>query len=216
MNVKTGFPKPYVLLLPLVGMGLFVFLYILAVINYPGGSWNFTDQNGFSFRHNYLCDLLDYYAINGELNTARFFAREALGVLCASIILLWFFLPLLFSTKSVSLIIMKWFGVFSLIITLSLASGKHDIIVRIAGTFGAIALITSFVEFYKIQHYKLLMLGILCLIIFSANYYIYETGFYIRILPILQKVTFVFFIFWFILLDILLYRKLKLHEKKKL
>jgi len=210
MNVKTDFPKPYVLLLPLVGMGLFVFLYILAAINYPGGSWNFTDQNGFSFRHNYLCDLLDHYAINGELNTARFFAQAALGALCISIILLWFFLPILFSTKSTNLIIMRWFGVLSLITTLSLASGTHDIIVRIAGVFGAIALIIFFVELYKIQHYKLLMLGIFCLIIFCANYYIYEIGSYIKLLPVLQKITFICFILWFVLLDILLYRKLKL------
>ena len=99
MNVKTGFPKPYMLLFPLMGMGLFVFLYILAAINYPGGSWNFIDQNGFSFGHNYLCDLLDHYAINGKINSARFFARAALRTLCASIILLWFFYLYYFQQK---------------------------------------------------------------------------------------------------------------------
>jgi len=75
-------PKPYVLLLPMGGMGLFMVLYVLAAIIYPGGSWIVPGQNGFSFWNNYLCNLLDQDAINGELNSARHFARASLGVLC--------------------------------------------------------------------------------------------------------------------------------------
>ncbi len=215
LRVFPGFPKPYILLLPLVGMGLFVVLYILAAINYPGGSWNFTDHAGFSLRYNYLCDLLDDYAINGEVNSARFFARSALGILCISIILIWFYLPKLFTVKSINLTVMRWSGLLGLIITLFLASGTHDMIVRVVGIFGVIALITSFVELYKANMDKILILGIFCFIIFSINYYIYETGSYIEILPVIQKITFICFIVWFILLDISIYRKIKSQLLKK-
>ncbi|WP_299124290.1 hypothetical protein [uncultured Winogradskyella sp.] len=40
MSSKTGFSKPYVPLLPIAGMGLFVLLYTWSAIKYPGGSWN--------------------------------------------------------------------------------------------------------------------------------------------------------------------------------
>ena len=100
IDILPVVPKPSVLLITLAGMGIFVVLYVLAAINYPGGSWMVLDQEGFSFWNNYLCDLLDLYAINGDLNPARFFARGSLGVLCVSLILLWYYLPGLFSNKS--------------------------------------------------------------------------------------------------------------------
>ena len=202
------------MLIPLAGMGIFVVLYVLAAINYPGGSWMVLDQEGFSFWNNYLCDLLDLYAINGDLNPARFFARGSLAVLCVSLILLWYYLPGLFSNKSTNLIVMWLAGILALAITMSLTSGTHDITVRIAGFFGVIAFISCFVELYKAKYFSLLILGIICLLIFLGNYYIYETGTMIRSLPVIQKVTFICYILWFALLDISYYKFLKLKQDK--
>ena len=209
MNFKNGFPKLYILILPLLGMGLFLVLYVIAAINYPGGSRIDTNQIGFSFYNNYLCDLLDDFAINGELNIARFFARAALGLLCASLMLLWYHLPKLFSVTSINRTIMRLSGLVSLFITLFLASGTHDLILRIAGVFGIIAVFTASIELYKSQLYKLMFFGILCLCIFFANYYIYETGIYIELLPLIQKITFIAFIIWFATLGSSLYKNLK-------
>ena len=213
MGAKSGFIKPYLILFPLAGIGLFAFLYALSALNYPGGSWNFTDRTGFSFWHNYLCDLLDDYAINGEVNTARFFARAALGILCVSLFWIWFSLSKLFTIKSINLTIMRLSGLLSLVVTLFLGSGSHDLILRIAGICGAIAMITCIVELYKIRYYKLLKLGVFSLIIFFLNYFIYETGYYIKILPVLQKITFISFIVWFVFLDIQLYIRLRLYNE---
>lgn len=209
IDILPAVPKPYVLLMPVAGMVLFVILYILAAFNYPGGSWIVLDQEGFNFWNNYLCDLLDRNAINGELNPARFFARASLGVLCVSLVLLWYYLPALFANKSINLIIMWLAGLMALVITMSLTSGTHDITVRIAGFLGAIAFISCFIELYKAKHFKLLIFGIICLLIFLTNYYIYETGTFLRSLPVIQKITFVCFIIWFVFIDFSLYKKLK-------
>ena len=214
IDILPVVPKPSVLLLPLAGMGIFVVLYVLAAINYPGGSWMVLDQEGFSFWNNYLCDLLDLYAINGDLNPARFFARGSLAVLCVSLILLWYYLPGLFSNKSTNLIVMWLAGILALAITMCLTSGTHDITVRIAGFFGVIAFISCFVELYKAKYFSLLILGIICLLIFLGNYYIYETGAMIRSLPVIQKVTFICYILWFAFLDISYYKFLKLKQDK--
>jgi len=209
MNLTPKAPKPYILLLPLFGMVLFVFLYIIAAFKYPGGSWAMPQQNGFSFWNNYLCDLLDQIAINGELNTARYYARTSLGVLCLSIILLWYYLPCLFKGKSLNKNIMWLSGIIALVATSFLSSGTHDATVRIVGFFAIIAFSTCFIELLRARHIKLFVFGVVCLIIFLANYYIYETGSYIRLLPIIQKITFISFIIWFIMLDVFFYRKLK-------
>lgn len=210
MNKFVNYKRPYIFLLPIFGMGLFIVLYIIAAIFYPGGSWINLNQQGFSFWNNYLCDLLDYYAVNGEINLARFFARSALVTLCISLMLLWFHLPKLFLYTSTNLSKMKFFGILALVLMLFLASGTHDIIIRIAGLFGVIAFITFFIELKKNHYFRLFFLGLFCFIIFLVNYYIYETGFYIKELPVIQKITFFSFIVWFVFLDITLYLKIKL------
>ncbi len=209
MKITPKAPKPKILLLPLFGMLLFVLFYILAALKYPGGSWIMPEQNGFSFWNNYLCDLLDQNAINGELNTARFFARTALTVLCLSLVLLWYYLPGLFKRKNFNKNIMWLSGMAALVATSFLSSGAHDRTVRIAGFLAVIAFLTCFVELFKARHIKLFIFGIGCLIIFLVNYHIYETGLYIRLLPVIQKITFICFIIWFIMLDVFFYRKLK-------
>ncbi len=209
MKITPKAPKPNILLLPLFGILLFVLFYILAALKYPGGSWVMPQQNGFSFWNNYLCDLLDQNAINGELNTARYFARTSLTVLCLSLVLLWYYLPSLFKGKNFNKNIMWLSGIAALVATSFLSSGAHDRTVRIAGFFAVIAFLTCFVELLKARHIKLFVFGIGSLIIFLVNYYIYETGVYIRLLPIIQKITFICFIIWFIMLDVFFYRKLK-------
>ncbi len=216
MNLTPKAPKPIILLLPILGLLLFVFLYILAAFEYPGGSWVMPQQIGFSFRNNYLCDLLDEFAINGELNTARYIARTSLGVLCVSLIILWYYLPSLFKGKNFNINIMWLSGIAALVTTSFLSSGTHDRTVHIAGFFAVVAFLTCFVELLRARHIKLLVFGVACLIIFLVNYYIYETGSYLRLLPLIQKITFVSFIIWFVTLDLFYYRKLKLDVAKKL
>ncbi|MCJ7465939.1 MAG: hypothetical protein MUO53_04510 [Maribacter sp.] len=200
-------------LLPIIGIFLFLLLYVLAAHNYPGGSWMVPDQVGFSFLNNYLCDLLDRYAINGELNTARYFARGSLGILCISLGFLWYCLPRLFFGQSLNKTIMWAAGIFALVITFFLTSGTHDVIVRIAGIFGVIAFVTASVELFKTRHFKLFAAGLICLFIFLVNYYIYETGTFLQTLPILQKITFVCFLLWFVSLDLALYKEIRSKRK---
>ena len=210
---KPGIAKRNILLLPLVGMGIFLLLYILAALLYPGGSWRVPDASGFSFWNNYLCDLLDHYAINGALNDARYIARGALGFLCGALLILWYFIPNLFPYSNLNQSIMWVSGIMALGTTFFLSSGTHDLTIRIAGIFGAIAFIASLIELIRIRYYKLFFLGLLSLVVFGINYYIYETGVSIGILPVLQKFTFLCCILWFILINLRLIKMTKTHPK---
>lgn len=213
MQEFTRFKRPFLLLIPVLGMGIFILLYIIAALVYPGGSWSILNQHGYSFWNNYLCDLIDYYAVNGELNSARYIARSALVILCVGLIILWYYLPRLFFKKSINSMIMTIFGILALVTMLFLTIGTHDLIVRIAGVFGVIAFITTIIELFKNYFYRLFVIGLFCLFIFLVNYYIYETGTNLNALPIIQKITFLSFIFWFGYLNIALYRKVKLYNQ---
>jgi hypothetical protein len=202
----------FFVMFPLIAIGLFVLLYLLAAMDYPGGSWISPHQDGFSFRNNYLCDLLDEYAINGDLNTARHTARFALAALCFGLFVLWAFLPRLFPKKSKNLMLMQWTGILSLLVLVLLGSDRHDFIVRLAGFLGVIAFVSCFVELYKAGFARLLVLGILSLIVFLFNYYIYETGQYLHALALIQKITFILFLGWFVLIDIAVYQEMKLKK----
>ncbi|MGI9547395.1 MAG: hypothetical protein ACR2MM_09180 [Flavobacteriaceae bacterium] len=207
LGYKPVAPKRVVLVLPMIGMALFVILYIVAAIKYPGGSWKFPDAKDFSFWNNYLCDLLDHNAVNGQLNDARYIARTALAFLCGGLLLLWWYLPSLFPEDRITRTIMWISGILALVTTFFLSSGTHDTTVRIAGFFGAIAFINLFIELYRIGLYRLFILGLFCLIIFLINYYIYETGSFIKGLPIIQKITFLSFLCWFTFLNLSMIKK---------
>ena len=180
---NSGLPPYFSGLFPIIGMGLFLLCYAIATLHYPGGSWSVPDQEGFSFWHNYLCDLLDIHAINGEINTARFYAIFALASLCIGLFWLWFHLPRLFNRKSFNQKVMRASGLFSIFTIFFLALGNHDTIVRIAGLFGVIAFITCSVELHKECLNTIFLLGIICLLVFLVNYYICQWQVYVTDYP---------------------------------
>lgn len=189
-------------------MVLFIVLYIVAAGQYPGGSYSMPQKEGFSFWHNYLCDLLDTHAINGQPNAARLYAAWGLGILCASLLWLWLQLPRMFERKSPNLYLMKFAGLLAFGTMIFLGPDTHDLTVRIAGMFGVVALLSSMVELHKGGYLNLVILGMACLLVFILNYYIYETGTLRFSLPTIQKLTFILFLFWFGLLNRELIKKI--------
>jgi len=195
--------------LPLVGMFLFVILFLVATLQYTTGLETSVSGLGFNFKENYLCDLLDINTLGGTINPAHITARIALTIICFSVILLWFELPKLFSIKSNTLTIMQVTGIISMVILLFLAAGNHDVIIRISGVFGLFAVISILIELYKASLFWLFLFGFFFLALFLTNYYIYESGILLERLPLIQKITFVICLTWFALLNSMLYLRLK-------
>lgn len=201
------------ILLPLKGMCLFIILYVLAALQYTNGSDTFSNNVGFSVKKNYLCDLLNVYNNEGVINPARTTARVALAIICLSMILLWYQLPKLFPIKRITQTIMQVSGIISMVILLFLQSQNHDIIIRIAGVFGLVAVISILIELYRDAFYGLFILGLFFLALFLFNYYIYETGVLLELLPLIQKFTFIICLGWLAYLNIKLYLQLKPHNR---
>ncbi len=213
MNGKATYKKPIGLLIPILGMLLFVFFYFKAAFLYPGGSQFSPTAEGFSFLNNYLCDLLDRTTVYGAPNPSNRPARLALFLLCSCLTVLWYYLPKLFKRKGLHLAVVRVAGISSMVITLFLSSNSHDLVIYIAGIMGLLAIVITIIALFREGYQELFALGIFCLAIFLLNFYIYETEILITALPAIQKITFLSFIGWFALLDISLYRKMRIPKE---
>lgn len=200
--------RAYLLLVPFIGMGLFLIFYVIAALYYPGGSNADANQIGFSFLDNYLCDLLDNYAINGNENNAKIPSRIAFGFLCFTLLFIWYHIPRLFKTRNFNHHFIRVCGILSMLTAMFIASGTHDTVVYIAGIVGIVAFMVTFMELFKEGRYKLLIMGIICLVLILLNYVIYETGINRNMLPVIQKITFIICISWFLLLMVSVHNKL--------
>lgn len=189
-------------LLPLVGIGLFLTLFLVATYLYPGGSQADKQAEGFSWLHNYWCNLLNVYAMNGQLNPARPVALTAMGILCAALSVFWYYLPRLFTFGQRGARLIQVAGTASMGSALFIFTAYHDLVILVAGSFGLVALAGTFMGLYRSRLVNLFWFGVACLLFIALNNYIYYMGNSLYYLPVVQKITFAFVLAWISLLTI--------------
>ena len=198
-------------LIPFFGSILFLLLYFLATLFYPGGSQFDKNSKGFSWTQNYWCNLLNENAINGQHNAARPIALTAMSALCLTLMFFWYIFPLLVDFKKSSRLAIQISGFIAMTIGMFLFTSLHDIVINIATLFGLVAITGTFAGLKKLKWTKLFWMGIFNIVLISLNnlfYYKTELLFY---LPVVQKITFMYFLLWICLIDINLY--FKTHSK---
>lgn len=190
-------------------MLFFVILYIVATLFYPGGSQHDKTATGFSWLHNYCCNLLNTTAMNGEQNNAKPIAIAALSVLCVSLATFWYQFPRYMGFQKSYRIAVRISGITAMATALFLLTPYHDAVINIAGIAGVIALAGTLVGLYKNSWRGLFLFGLFNLLLVGVNNYLYYATnlFY---LPVVQKITFACFLLWFCLIDIKLLLKTKL------
>jgi hypothetical protein len=194
-------------LLPVLGIGLFIVLYIIAAYLYPGGSDADKTAIGFSWQHNYWCELLATQAQNGKTNTARPVAITAMMVLAISLIIFWYRIPLLFLERIIGGKAMQWSGIGSMVVLPLLLTDSHDMVINSAALLGCIGIIILMTNLIKHKMYLLFYIGMICLLLCAVNNYVYYTKKLLHNLPVIQKISFLIFLLWFVLLSVKLYRK---------
>ena len=197
------------MLIPTFGIILFIFLYVLATLLYPGGSQADKNSLGFSWVNNYWCNLLNEYAINGKINPARPIALFAMVILSLSLIDFFVLFPksLLISKTKKSII--QWLGSLSMCLALFIFTSFHDIVINVSVFFGVICLIEIFSALWEIKWKRLFWLGTFNIPLIILNNILYYGGTLINYLPLLQKFTFLFFLCWICMIDLHLFSKEK-------
>lgn len=201
--------KNILVLTPIFGVIVFVFLYIIATILYPGGSQIDKNAIGFSWTNNYWCNLLNESAINGQPNPAKPVAITGMLVLCLTLSLFWYlFARHIVFDKKLKLTI-QFSGILAMVIAFFLYSNiNHDLITNLASIFGIVATVGTFVGLYKAKWFWLLWLGLFNILLVGLNNYVYYTKELIVFLPVIQKISFATFLVWICCININLYFRL--------
>jgi hypothetical protein len=198
--------KKFLLLTPILGTALFIILYFIATLFYPGGSQVDKNSIAFSWLNNYWCNLLNEQAINGQPNTAKPIAMTAMFILCLALILFWFLFPKYVTVNRKLAIIIKSCGSLAMLIGFLLFTNiNHDLITNLASGFGIIATIGVLIGIYKIGWNMLFVFGLLNFLLVALNNYVCYTKGLIVYQPVVQKITFAPFLFWICSIDLNLY-----------
>jgi hypothetical protein len=183
-------------------LGIFasLVLFIIAAIQYPGGSQKDKNAVGYDWKNNYLCNLFNENAINGQISSSRPWAIVGMFLLCLSIAVFFIrFSKRIPSIKSSRII--KYSGASAMLFAFLVFTPYHDLMTTIAS---ALALITlSYVLFYimKSTLFYFKLLSIACLLVLYANNYIYYSHNFLYALPVMQKISFLCIVVWMIGLE---------------
>jgi hypothetical protein len=187
------------IVLPIAGIIAFAFLYVLASMQYPGGSQADPQSMGFSWMNNYFCNLLNETAINGKPNLGQPFALASLLVLALSLALFWWSFPHYLPLSQFQTKMIKITGVSSMIIACLLFTNiNHDLITNTASLFGLIAILTSMWALYQNKRTAIFLFGLLNLVLVLINNWLYYDASLIKYLPLVQKISFASVLIWII------------------
>ena len=190
-------------LIPALGILLFVTLYIVAAYYYPGGSQFDKNAVGFSWKNNYWCNLLNDNAINGMKNTAQPIAITAMVILCVALSVFWWQFPGYTTLTKRYRLAIQVSGIIAMVTGLLLFSKiDHDWITNLASLFGLIAMTGTFTGLYKNKWTILFYFGLLNVALVAANNFLYYNKELISYLPLVQKITFLTFLAWITCIDI--------------
>ncbi len=182
---------------PIVGLTGFLILFLIATTKYPGGSVNEIASEGYSYFHNFICDLMSLHLEEGVVNDARPIAIIAHFMLSFGMISFFYILPELFSKQNWNTRIMRGLGMAAMTTFIFMYNKDyHDTAVTVSGILTIITFIPFFLELIKHEDRVHKTLAYICFGLSLIMFLSYETkiGFYYT--PVLQKITFVFDAIW--------------------
>lgn len=184
------------MLIPLAGIPVFVVLYLVAAQLYPGGHPADPHATGFSWLHNYWCNLLNKKALNGQWNPGKPVAVSGMIVLCISMAAFWFCYPV----KRVVSRHLQWAiricGPAAMLTALFITVFDHDTVTNLASLLGLIAVTGTMVNLYRTDQLFLFLYGLLNLLLTGINNLFYYTPSLLYWLPLVQKISFVAVLGW--------------------
>lgn len=212
MTQRNNKTKNIIILTPVLGIIIFVALYILSAHLYPGGSQVDKNSIGFSWVNNYWCNLLNDVSINGKPNTAKPVAIFGMVILCLSLAFFWLLFPRLINLNKKLRLAIQVSGILAMIIAFLLFTNiNHDLVINLSAIFGVVAAVGTFIGLCKIKWFGLFAFGLLNVILVGLNNYVYYTKGLIIYLPVIQKISFATFLIWICCIDVRLYQR----ERKK-
>jgi hypothetical protein len=188
--------------LTLVGISTFILFFVIAASHYPGGS-NFDPSSiGYSWKENFWCELLGHSAKNSMPNAARPYALTGMIGLSIGVSSFWYLITQgLFPNKALNLVT-RAFGIISMFLSSFIFTIYHDLFIFGSVITGSFAFFLLFRQFWQRSQYLFFISGMTFMIMILANCFIYLTDIGETVLPSLQKLTFLYTLFWIVYMSI--------------
>ncbi len=182
----------------------FLILFFISTFLYPGGSQADTNSVGFSWMHNYWCDLIWPTNHREEPNPAAWAAVPAMIILCIGLVILFYQFPNYYPTDPRTAMLIRIFGAASMVCASLLFTPLHDIMIPLASLCGLIALVAIFYVLFGQTDLKLFYFGIVCMVLMGLNNAVYYSNSesLLYYLPLLQKISFLVVLTWIVSLNL--------------
>ncbi len=183
---------------------IFLILFFISTFLYPGGSQADVNSTGFSWFHNYWCDLIWPTNHREEKNLAAWAAIPAMIILCLGLVFLFYQFPKYYPTDPRTTMLIRIFGTGSMICASLLFTPLHDIMIPLASLCGLVALVAIFYVLYGQTDKTLFYFGLVCMVLMGLNNLVYYSNSesLIYYLPLLQKISFLVVLTWIVSLNL--------------
>ncbi|MES2004794.1 MAG: hypothetical protein V4450_09750 [Bacteroidota bacterium] len=179
----------------LFGLIISLILLLTATRYYPGGSQYDKNSVGFDWKNNYVCNLFSEKAVNGAGNSSRPWAIPGMLFLCISFALFFIDFSKKIPLKGASAII-RYTGAGAMFFAFLIVTSYHDIMVIISSTLALVSMFYIMVFTFKSKLTLFKLLSLICILVFYCTNYIYYSGSYLAILPVMQKILFAIMLLW--------------------
>lgn len=191
--------------LSIIGLAIFVGLYIYASTLYDGGSKVYPDKKTWDWVHNYWCDLIWPTTILGDPNRASRWGIAANFLLCLSTLAFFY----AFSSKLAPPTfpwnyIIATFGTIAMICGMLIFSKWHDKVIALISLSGIPAVVGVVYGLIYFDRQNALLFGTIALALILINVYIFYTKKGERHLPFIQKIGFIAVIGWILFMNVLM------------
>ena len=181
---------------PDVCVAIFLALYLVAALLYPGGTRVDPSHEGFSVAQSYTCDLFEERGYGGRHNPGRPVALAAATVLALGLSVLWWLVPVLTPEAKRRRHVVRAAGVASGLFAPFVASSFHDLVINGAGLLAFIAFGITMSAYAKRAGPLLLGLAALACAFAVATFGIWKSRVGVPYLPFVQKVFLILFLAW--------------------
>ena len=181
---------------------LFVIMFFYGASLYPGGSYRYPLNEGYDMVNNYICNLMGTTALNGSPNPGRTVSIVSWVALGTGVGFFFYHQSSSFKLSRTLQKIIRLSGVLSMVFILLMFTDWHDTVLSISGIIGSFSIATLLVSLWKEKKLYLFFFGVISLILLLYNALSYFTFFHIETLPLIQKITLICMMLWFLILNV--------------
>ena len=183
-------------LFPAIGIAAYFALFFIAARVYPGGSQTNLRSTGFSWLHNYWCELMNHEAMNGQPNPGAVYAIIAMILAGSAIGLFFYRLPLYLKAAIAHARVIRVSAAITGVSGVMLFGDYHNPALLCFSIATFVTLVIALDILIENGRRLFFAIGLLSLVLTQANNVMYYLRLGIEHLPWFQKIAIATVLIW--------------------